>query len=169
MNTPFYKKYLDSNSCDDHLADTMAVCRNEIQGAKRHNKLISFRITGDHGFLLLPGRAYSGITREYAGTRGCVRSLEWKSSIGRSGIDIHSTACKDDIGYCDAWTLDVSAKHPVMIYPVTAIGLLNYFEVSGSALAPYNKKPTAKYNRKTKPWVESMVWKTSGSKLHGSK
>ena len=42
--TPFNKKYLGCNSYDVHLADTMAMYKDDILDAKRHNKLITFRI-----------------------------------------------------------------------------------------------------------------------------
>ncbi|MFZ1081747.1 MAG: dCTP deaminase [Candidatus Kryptoniota bacterium] len=165
--TPFNKKYLGCNSYDVHLADTMAMYKDDILDAKRHNKLITFRISHDHGFLLLPGRLYLGVTQEYTETHTCVPFLEGKSSIGRLGIDIHSTAGKGDIGYCNTWTLEISVKQPVIIYPGMPIGQLIYFEASGKVLVPYNKKQTAKYNRRTKRPVESMMWKNFNSKIRG--
>ncbi len=167
--TPFDKKYLCSNSYDVHLADTMAMYKDDILDVRRHNKLVSSKITDDHGFLLLPGRLYLGVTQEYTETHTFVPFLEGKSSIGRLGIDIHSTAGKGDIGYCNTWTLEISVKQSVRIYPCMPIGQLIYFEVNGEVLVPYNKKLTAKYNRGTKRPVESMMWKDFGYKVLGAK
>ncbi len=165
---PFDRKFLGSNSYDVHLADIMSIYKDDILDARKHNKLNSFKINDD-GFLLLPGRLYLAVTQEYTETHTFVPFLEGKSSIGRLGIDIHSTAGKGDIGYCNTWTLEISVKQPVRIYPGMPIGQLIYFEVSGEVLVPYNKKKTAKYNRRTKRPVESMMWKNFGNKILNSK
>ncbi len=166
---PFNRKFLGSNSYDVHLAETMAMYRDDVLDARRHNKLITFKINDSHGFLLLPGRLYLGVTQEYTETHTLVPFLEGKSSIGRLGIDIHSTAGKGDVGYCNTWTLEMSVKQPVKIYPGMPIGQLIYFEISGDVLVPYNKKQTAKYNRRTKRPVESMMWQNFDSKISSSK
>ncbi|HEY9166808.1 MAG TPA: dCTP deaminase [Candidatus Kryptonia bacterium] len=165
---PFDRKYLGSNSYDVHLADKMAVYKDDVLDARRHNEVVQFKIDDD-GFLLLPGRLYLGVTQEYTETHTFVPFLEGKSSIGRLGIDIHSTAGKGDIGYCNTWTLEISVKQPVKIYAGMPIGQLIYFQVSGDVMVPYNKKKTAKYTRKTKLPVESMMWKNFDSKIFGSR
>lgn len=165
---PFDRKHLGSNSYDVHLADTLSVYKDDILDARRHNKLNTFKIERD-GFLLVPGRLYLGVTREYTETHSFVPFLEGKSSIGRLGIDIHSTAGKGDIGYCNTWTLEISVKQPVRVYAGMPIGQLIYFEVSGEVLVPYNRKESAKYTRRTKRPVESMMWKNFDSKTSGGK
>ncbi len=166
---PFDKKYLGSNSYDVHLSDTLAVYKDDILDARKHNEVTQFKITDHQGFLLLPGRLYLGVTQEYTETHAFVPFLEGKSSIGRLGIDIHSTAGKGDIGYCNTWTLEISVKQPVKIYPGMPIGQLIYFEVSGKVTTPYNRKQSAKYNRRTRVPVESMMWKNFDSKIRDSK
>ncbi len=161
---PFDRKFLGSNSYDVHLADSLAVYKDDVLDAREHNRVTHFKITDHHGFLLLPGRLYLGVTREYTETHNFVPFLEGKSSIGRLGVDIHSTAGKGDIGYCNTWTLEISVKQPVKIYAGMPIGQLIYFEVSGEVMVPYNRKKSAKYNRKTKRPVESMMWMNFDSK-----
>ena len=85
----------------------------------------------DEGMILLPHRFYLGVTQEYTETHSHVPFLEGKSSIGRLGIDIHATAGKGDIGFCNTWTLEISVKQPVRVYAGMPIGQLIYFEVSG--------------------------------------
>jgi dCTP deaminase len=166
---PFDRKHLGSNSYDVHLADTLAIYKDDILDARKHNEITIFKMHDHDGFLLLPGRLYLAVTKEYTETHTFVPFLEGKSSIGRLGIDIHSTAGKGDIGYCNTWTLEISVKQPVKIYPGMPIGQLIYFEVSGEVLVPYNRKGSAKYNKKTRRPVESMMWKNFDSKLAGSK
>jgi len=165
---PFNRKFLGSNSYDVHLSEVLSIYKDDVLDAKKHNELKSFRIDRN-GFLLLPGRLYLGVTKEYTETHTFVPFLEGKSSIGRLGIDIHSTAGKGDIGYCNTWTLEISVKQPVRIYTGMPIGQLIYFEVSGEVLVPYNMKETAKYSRRTNRPVESMMWKNFDSKISGKK
>jgi dCTP deaminase len=85
--------------------------------------------------------------------------LEGKSSTGRLGIDIHATAGKGDVGFCNTWTLEISCAQPVRIYAGMPIGQLIYFVVEGEVATFYNKKGNAKYNGRTVRPVESMMWK----------
>jgi len=156
--TPFRKKYLGSNSYDVHLGKWLALYRDEILDARVHNRINSFRIPPE-GMILVPSKLYLGVTQEYTETHAHVPFLEGKSSIGRLGIDIHATAGKGDIGFCNTWTLEISVRQPVRIYAGMPIGQLIYFEVAGDVSVPYNRKKSAKYNRRTMKPVESMMWK----------
>ena len=156
--SPFDRKYLGSNSYDVHLARHLAVYANDILDARAHNEIVHFEIP-EEGLLLLPHRLYLGVTEEYTETHRHVPFLEGKSSVGRLGIDIHATAGKGDVGYCNTWTLEISVRQPVRVYRGMPIGQLIYFEVSGEIGTAYTGKPTAKYtSRATRP-VESMMWK----------
>lgn len=155
---PFSRKFLGSNSYDVHLGSWLAMYRDEILDARRHNRVTFFRLPRE-GMILVPGRLYLGVTREYTETHRHVPFLEGKSSIGRLGIDIHATAGKGDIGFCNTWTLEISVRQPVRVYAGMPIGQLIYFEVSGRVNVPYNKRKTAKYNKRTVKPVESMMWR----------
>lgn len=155
---PFRKKALGSNSYDVHLGKNLAIYENKVLDVKKHNKIRLIRIP-DEGMILKPGELYLGVTEEYTETHGYVPFLEGKSSIGRLGIEIHSTAGKGDIGFCNHWTLEITVKKPVKIYPGMPIGQIIYFKVSSPAEVPYNKKQDAKYNVFSKLPQESMIWK----------
>ena len=107
----------------------------------------------------MPGTLYLGVTEEYTETHHTVPFLEGKSSIGRLGIDIHATAGKGDVGFCNTWTLEISCVHPVRVYAGMPVGQLIYFKVDGEIDNYYNKKSNAKYNQRTDKPVESMMWK----------
>jgi dCTP deaminase len=156
--TPFNRKYLGSNSYDVHLGEWLAMYKEEILDAKEHNHVRYFKIPKE-GLILVPSKLYLGVTQEYTETHRHVPFLEGKSSIGRLGIDIHATAGKGDIGFCNTWTLEISVRQPVRIYAGMPIGQIIYFEVSGEVAIPYNKKKGAKYNKRTTKPVESMMWK----------
>lgn len=155
---PYDRNSLGTNSYDVHLGKHLAVYQDEILDAKSHNKVKHFEI-GEEGFILQPGTLYLGVTEEYTETHNTVPFLEGKSSIGRLGIDIHATAGKGDVGFCNTWTLEISCVQPVRVYAGMPIGQLIYFSIDGEVERYYNKKQNAKYNTKTIRPVESMMWK----------
>ncbi len=157
---PFRPDCLGTNSYDVHLGKTLANYSDYELDARIHNKITTFEIPSD-GFVLKPGTLYLGVTEEYTETHHTVPFLEGKSSVGRLGIDIHATAGKGDVGFCNYWTLEISCVQPVRIYAGMPIGQLIYFSVEGDIHNFYNKKPNAKYNDKKPIPVESMMWKNN--------
>lgn len=155
---PFNISCLGTNSYDVHLGKTLALYESDILDAKAHNKIKTFEIP-EEGFVLLPEKFYLGVTAEYTETHAHVPFLEGKSSVGRLGIDIHATAGKGDVGFCNHWTLEISVKQPVRVYAGMPVGQLIYFEIKGDVQNMYNKKPGAKYNEKKSIPVESMMFK----------
>ena len=155
---PYREECLGTNSYDVHLGKHMAVYIDRVIDAKKHNKIQEIEI-GPEGFVLEPGTLYLGVTEEYTETHNSVPFLEGKSSIGRLGIDIHATAGKGDVGFCNTWTLEISVIQPVRVYAGMPIGQLIYFMVEGDIKNYYNQKSDAKYNARTYKPVESMMWK----------
>jgi dCTP deaminase len=157
---PFRRECLGTNSYDVHLGATLAVYKDSILDARKHNLIETFEISSE-GYVLTPDNFYLGVTQEYTETLRHVPFLEGKSSVGRLGIDIHATAGKGDVGFCNFWTLEISVKKPVRVYPGMPIGQLIYFEIQGEIITPYNKKNSAKYNQVQPVPMESMMWKNS--------
>ncbi len=155
---PFERNCLGTNSYDVHLGKYLAVYTDDILDAKKHNSIREI-IIPEEGFVLQPGILYLGVTDEYTETHNSVPFLEGKSSVGRLGIDIHATAGKGDVGFCNSWTLEISCVHPVRVYKHMPIGQLIYFKIDGDIKNYYNKKQNAKYNERTIKPVESMMWK----------
>ena len=52
---PFHRKFLGSNSYDVHLGKWLAMYKEEILDAKRHNHVHFFQIP-DEGLILVPDR-----------------------------------------------------------------------------------------------------------------
>jgi len=155
---PFDRQFLGSNSYDVHLGKHLAVYTDPVLDAKKHNRITHFDIP-EEGFVLQPDILYLGVTAEYTETHAHVPFLEGKSSTGRLGIDIHATAGKGDVGFCNTWTLEISCVHPVRIYAGMPIGQLIYFPVEGEVQNRYDNKKNAKYTERTIRPVESMMWK----------
>ena len=155
---PYDRSCLGTNSYDVHLSQFLACYVDGIIDARKHNKVEHFKIPND-GIVLRPGKTYLGSTLEYTETRQFVPFLEGKSSVGRLGIDIHATAGKGDVGFCNHWTLEISVSQPVRVYAGMPIGQLIYFKVEGNVEVDYASKLSAKYNQRSPQPVESMMWK----------
>jgi dCTP deaminase len=157
---PYRPECLGTNSYDVHLGKYLAVYKDRVLDARKHNTIEEVEI-GSEGFVLQPGTLYLGVTEEYTETHNSVPFLEGKSSVGRLGIDIHATAGKGDVGFCNTWTLEISCVQPVRVYAGMPIGQLIYFKVEGEIKNYYHKKAGAKYNQRTIKPVESMMWKNA--------
>jgi dCTP deaminase len=157
---PYSREFLGTNSYDVHLGKWLATYKDAVLDARKHNEIEHF-IIPEEGFVLQPGKLYLGVTAEYTETHNSVPFLEGKSSVGRLGIDIHATAGKGDVGFCNHWTLEISVSVPVRVYAGMPIGQLIYFSVEGDIENYYNRKTNAKYNQRTDKPVESMMWKNT--------
>jgi len=154
---PYDPKCLGSNSYDIHLSKYLANYDENILDSKNHNPIKYFEIPED-GFILWPKTLYLGSTLEYTETHKHVPFLEGKSSTGRLGINIHATAGKGDIGFCNHWTLEISCIIPVYVYAGMPIGQLIYM-TAGECDVTYNQKDSAKYNQVDVKPKESMMFK----------
>ncbi|CAN5666993.1 dCTP deaminase [soil metagenome] len=95
---------------------------------------------GDEAFILHPGEFVLGSTCEYVRLpTDLVARLEGKSSLGRLGLLIHSTAGYVDPGFEGHLTLELSnvANLPITIYPGMKIGQISFFTLSSPAENPY--------------------------------
>jgi dCTP deaminase len=93
-----------------------------------------------HPFILHPGEFVLGSTLERVRlSSDVVARLEGKSSLGRLGLLIHSTAGFVDPGFDGYLTLELSnvAKLPIAIYPTMKIGQISFYELTTAAEFPY--------------------------------
>ncbi|HUZ27789.1 MAG TPA: dCTP deaminase [Solirubrobacteraceae bacterium] len=91
-------------------------------------------------FILHPGEFVLGSTLErVALADDLVARLEGKSSLGRLGLLIHSTAGFVDAGWDGHLTLELSnvANLPIAIYPGMKIGQISFLQMTSPADAPY--------------------------------
>lgn len=77
----------------------------------------------------------------------CAR-IDGRSSLGRLGLVIHSTAGHIDAGFKGSITMEVSniGMMPIILYPKMRICQLVFEPLSSPADRPYNKNPRAKYH-----------------------
>jgi dCTP deaminase len=100
----------------------------------------SIEAADDEPFILHPGEFVLGSTLEIVGLADdIVARLEGKSSLGRLGLLIHSTAGFIDPGFKGQVTLELSnvANLPIAIYPGMKIGQVSFYQLSTPAEHPY--------------------------------
>ena len=94
----------------------------------------------DGHFVLHPGEFVLGSTFERVRlATDIVARLEGKSSLGRLGLLIHSTAGFVDPGFDGYLTLELAnvANLPITIYPEMKIGQISFYQMSTDADHPY--------------------------------
>jgi dCTP deaminase len=97
-------------------------------------------IGDEDSFILHPGEFVLGSTAErVALPNDLVARLEGKSSLGRLGLLIHSTAGFVDAGWDGYLTLELSnvANLPITLYPGMRIGQISFLQMTTAADIPY--------------------------------
>ena len=117
---------------------------------------------GDEAFILHPGEFVLGQTLERVTLPDdLVARLEGKSSLGRLGLLIHSTAGFVDSGFSGNLTLELSnvANLPITIYHRMKIGQLSFVQLTEPAETPYGAGSLgSKYQGQQGP-TPSRYWK----------
>jgi dCTP deaminase len=94
----------------------------------------------EEAFILHPGEFVLGSTSERVQLpNDLVARLEGKSSLGRLGLLIHSTAGFVDAGWDGQLTLELSnvANLPITLYPGMKIGQISFLRMTTAADVPY--------------------------------
>jgi dCTP deaminase len=106
-------------------------------------------------FILHPGEFVLGQTLEQVSLPDdLVARLEGKSSLGRLGLLIHSTAGFVDAGFSGNLTLELSnvATLPVTIYQGMPIGQISFMRMDGPVERPYgSREKGSKYQGQAEP------------------
>lgn len=153
-------------SIDVHLDRKLLVFRNSRQPYIdiRHpseDLTEMVEISDDAPFILHPGEFVLGSTVEsIALPDDMVARLEGKSSLGRLGLLIHSTAGYVDPGWRGHLTLELSnvARLPITLYHGMKIGQISFLTLSSPAENLYGSETLgSKYQGQQDP-TPSRVW-----------
>lgn len=136
---------IQPSSVDLHLDRYFRVFRNHTMGhidVKRNLEELTELVEADEDnpFMLHPGEFVLGSTSErIALPADLVARLEGKSSLGRLGLLIHSTAGFVDAGWDGQLTLELSnvANLPITLYPGMKIGQISFLKMTTDADVPY--------------------------------
>jgi dCTP deaminase len=142
---PLSDDCIQPSSVDLHIDQLFRVFRNHSQrvidvreAQEDLTELID--VGADEPMILHPGEFLLGSTIErVALPNDLVARLEGKSSLGRLGLLIHSTAGFVDAGWDGHLTLELSnvANLPITLYPGMKIGQISFFEMTTPADRPY--------------------------------
>jgi dCTP deaminase len=112
-------------------------------------------VDGEEPFILHPGEFVLGQTLERVTLPDdLVARLEGKSSLGRLGLLIHSTAGFVDSGFSGNLTLELSnvANLPITIYHGMPIGQISFMRMDSPVERPYGSGETgSKYQGQGEP------------------
>ena len=163
---PMAENALQPSSVDLRLDTRFLVFRNHEMGhidVKQNLESLTEKveISTDDVFMLHPGEFVLGCTLErVAVPDDLVARLEGKSSLGRLGLLIHSTAGFVDAGWDGQLTLELSniANLPITLYPGMKIGQISFIQMTTPADVPYGaKKLGSKYQGQKGP-IPSRYW-----------
>jgi dCTP deaminase len=144
---PLDESCIQPSSIDVKVSNLFRVFRNHTAGVidvkvdmEDLTELVS--IPDDGVFMLHPGEFVLGSTLErIAVPDDLVARVEGKSSLGRLGLLIHSTAGFVDAGFDGHITLELAnvASLPITIYPGMRIGQVSFLRMTTPADRPYGK------------------------------
>ncbi|MBM4405804.1 MAG: dCTP deaminase [Chloroflexi bacterium] len=162
---PLAERAVQPASVDVHLDNRILVFRNSLRPYIDVRQDVSdltemVLITDDKPFILHPGEFVLGSTLEDIGIpNDLVARLEGKSSLGRLGLLIHSTAGYVDPGWRGHLTLELSnvAKLPITLYYKMRIGQLSFIRLTTPVDNPYGSAALgSKYQGQTVPTASKI-------------
>jgi dCTP deaminase len=122
---------LNPNSVNLTLAPKLIVYDlgyNRVLDCRKSCPTYEFEIP-DEGCVLQPWQLYLGSTVEYTETHPpYVPAIEGRSSLGRLGLSVHTTAGFGDCGFKGHWTLELSVVHPLRVYAGMDVCQIHYFQ-----------------------------------------
>ncbi len=164
---PFDEALIQPASIDVRCDHRFRVFRNSRYGhidVKQEQPELTELIEIEDGgpFILHPGEFVLGATLERV-TLGddIVSRLEGKSSLGRLGLQVHSTAGFIDPGFDGQVTLELTnvANLPITLYPGMKIGQMSFMDLDQPAEHPYGSGALgSKYQGQTGP-TPSAYWR----------
>jgi dCTP deaminase len=157
---PYDPRDLQPSSVDLHLDRRFRVFRNNRYAfidvrAPQPDLTELLSVEDDEPFILHPGEFVLGQTLEWVELADdLVARLEGRSSLGRLGLLIHSTAGYVDPGWKGNLTLELSnvANLPIALYYGMSIGQISFFRMSSAAERPYGSPELgSKYQGQAEP------------------
>jgi dCTP deaminase len=162
---PYDPEDLQPSSVDLHLDRRFRVFRNNrypyIDPRTQQPDLTEMvSVEDDEPFILHPGEFVLGQTHEWVELPDdLVARLEGKSSLGRLGLLIHSTAGYVDPGWKGNLTLELSnvANLPIALYHAMRIGQISFFKMSSPVERPYGSAALrSRYQGQSEPTASAF-------------
>ncbi|MBI3619329.1 dCTP deaminase [Candidatus Peregrinibacteria bacterium] len=153
--------HIHASSMDLHLGSSFKLYEHSkfaVIDPKRPETFIGnmrlITVKEGESYMVQPGEFVLGVTEETITVPDdLVVRVEGRSSLGRLGIIVHSTAGFVDPGFSGTITLEISNlnRMPIALYPGMRICQIAFEELSSPAEMPYHKKPFSKYQGQVLP------------------
>jgi dCTP deaminase len=163
---PYDPSLIQPSSIDVRLGSKFLVFRNTkrayIDPRQPADDLMELIELGDGGgeqMYIHPGEFLLGATLETVRIPvDLVARLEGRSSLGRLGIVIHSTAGYVDPGFEGTLTLEISnlANLPIGLIPGMRIGQVSFMQMTTPAERPYGPARGSKYHGQRLPTASRL-------------
>jgi len=162
---PYEESFVQPSSIDLRVDEVFRTFENHKYSvidpkAPQEDLTTEVKATEEQPFILHPGEFVLGSTLEVVGlSNDVVARLEGKSSLGRLGLLIHSTAGFIDPGFEGHITLELSnvANLPIAIYPGMKIGQISFYQMTTPADNPYGSSELgSKYQGQRGPTPSRM-------------
>lgn len=138
---------IDPKNYDDKLKQTLTLENNRTLSRHEYTDVYE---GGDKPFVIHPGDFILGKVHERIKLPPDIGAMvNGRSSLGRIGLIIHSTAGWADPGFDGHITLEITniGKLPIKLYPGMRVGQFILYSMSTPADIPYDKRKQSKYNK----------------------
>lgn len=152
---PNLKEQLGSSSLDLRMGYSFRVFKHRKRPFIDPLDPVTFKdmteeihITRKEPYVLQPGEFVLGSILEWVEIPDDLSArIDGRSSLGRLGLVIHSTAGHIDAGFRGVITMELTniGMMPILLYPKMRICQLVFEQLTSPAKQPYGKKPGAKY------------------------
>jgi dCTP deaminase len=154
-------RYIHASSMDLHLGSMFKLYEHSkfaVIDPKRpetfQGNMRMIQVSEGESYMVQPGEFVLGVTEEVITVPDdLVVRVEGRSSLGRLGIIVHSTAGFVDPGFSGTITLEISNlnRMPIALYPGMRICQIAFEQMSSPAETPYHMKPHSKYQGQVLP------------------
>ena len=164
---PDLEEQLGSCSIDFHLGDTFKIFnhskypyidpRNSNLSKELMKEIV---VNAGEAFIMRPGEFCLATTVENLEiANDLLGRLEGRSSLGRIGIIVHSTAARFDPGWNGRPVMELGniGVMPVALYPGMRVCSFTFEEVSSPVDAPYAKRKNSKYVNQDTPLASKLA------------
>lgn len=174
---PDFDKQLGSCSIDFHLGNTFKIFNHskypyiDPRSSNLTNEIMK-EITvsnSDEAFIMRPGEFCLATTVENLKlSDDLLGRLEGRSSLGRIGIIVHSTAARFDPGWDGTPVLELGniGVLPVALYPGMKVCSFTFEQLSSPSDRPYVKRANAKYTNQKSPEASRISEEMGTPEVH---
>ena len=151
-------------SVDVHLGDRLILFSEEVEEidpTKYQPNLYVHKKIPEQGFSILPGEFLLGTTAERLTINGDFSAeITGKSSLGRLGLMVHSTAGFIDPGWSGKVTLEITNQNkiPMRLYAGMKIGQFKFFRLDTPCLRPYGSPGLGSHYQGQSDVTASRAW-----------